>query len=126
MTIKQGDIYFVGFDDPCGSGPGYPRYVVVVQSNDFNESNIDTVVVCCLTTTLSRGNSPGNILLFPGEGGLPEQSVVNVSQIVTMDVRDLNDKRGGLDHVRMRDVIGGIRLVVEGERGLPYSSRYKG
>lgn len=92
---------------------------MVVQSNDFNDSDVKTVVICCLTTNLSRGNSPGNVLLNPGEGGLPEQSVANVSQIITMDVRDLEDKRGALDYVRMRDVVAGIELVLNGERGLP-------
>ena len=119
MTIRQGDVYFVRLADPCLSEPGYPHYVVVVQSNDVNESNINTTLVCCLTTTLSRANAPGNVLLVPGEGGMPEPSVVNVSQMLTMDKRDLDDKRAGLDHVRMREVIEGIKWVLEGERGLP-------
>ena len=92
---------------------------MVVQSNEFNESDIRTVVVCCLTTNLKRADAPGNVLLNPGEGDLPKQSVVNVSQIFAMDERDLDDKRGGLDHVMMRDVVAGIRLILEGERGLP-------
>jgi mRNA interferase MazF len=91
----------------------------VVQSNEFNESAIRTAVVCSLTTRLSRAESPGNVLLDPGEGGLPLQSVVNVSQIITLDKRDLGQKRGALDYVRMRDVIRGIGVVLEGERGLP-------
>jgi mRNA interferase MazF len=92
---------------------------VVVQSNEFNDSEIRTVLVTCLTTNLSRANAPGNVPLSPGEGDLPEQSVVNVSQTFTMDERDLDDKRGGLDYVRMRDVVGGIRRLLEGARGLP-------
>ncbi len=121
MTIRQGDIYFYPFDEPCDSEPGYPRYVVVVQSNDLNESDINTVVVCCLTTTLSRANSPGNVRLNPGEGGpgLPRHSVVNVSQMLTMSKSDLTDRRGALDFTRMRDVVAGIRVILEGERGLP-------
>lgn len=120
MTVRQGDIYFYPFDEPCESEIGYPHYVVVVQSNDLNESKINTVVVCCLTTTISRANDPTNVLLSPGEGGpgLPKRSVVNVSQILTMNKSDLTDKRGALDYVRMRDVVAGIRLVLEGERGL--------
>lgn len=118
MTIRQGDVFFVHFADPCESEPGYPHYVVVVQSNDFNESNINTVAVCCLTTNLNRGDSPGNVRLVPGEGGMPESSVVNISQIFTVNKRDLTDKRAVLDHVRMRDVVGGVELLLEGERGL--------
>ena len=92
---------------------------MVVQSNEFNDSDIRTVVVRCLTTTLSRANAPGNVLLYPGEGGLPEHSAVNVSQMFTVDKRDLNDRRGALDYERMRDVVEGIRLLLEGEQGLP-------
>ena len=92
---------------------------MVVQSNDLNESDINTVVVCCLTTTLRRSDAPGNVRLAPGEGGMPEQSVVNVSQMLTVNKSDLTDRRAVLDHVRMREVIAGIRLILEGERGLP-------
>jgi mRNA interferase MazF len=119
LTIRQGDIYFVDLADPCLSEPGYPHYVVVVQSNEFNDSDIRTVLVSCLTTNVNRANAPGNVLLAPGEGDLPEQSVVNVSQTFTMDERDLDDRRGGLDYVRMRDVVAGIRRVLEGAQGLP-------
>ncbi len=76
-------------------------------------------MVCCLTTTLTRANSPGNVLLYPDEGGLPEHSAVNVSQLIALDREDLKDRRGALDYTRMRDVIAGVRLVLEGERGLP-------
>jgi len=119
VPIRQGDVYFVNLGDPYESEPGYPHYLVVVQSNELNESDINTVVVCCLTTTLSRVRSPGNVQLAPGEGGMPEQSVVNVSQILTVNKSDLTDRRAVLDFARMRDVIAGIRLILEGERGLP-------
>lgn len=91
----------------------------MIQSNDLNDSAIDTVVVCCLTTTLSRAGAPGNVQLVPGEGGMPEPSVVNVSQMLTVNKADLEDWRAALDHVRIRDVVAGIRLILEGERGLP-------
>jgi mRNA interferase MazF len=119
VPIRQGDVYFVNLDVPCESEPGYPHYLVVVQSNEVNESDINTIVVCCLTTTLSKANAPGNVLLAPGEGGMPEQSVVNVSQILTVNKSDLTDRRAVLDFVRMREVIAGMRLLLEGERGLP-------
>ena len=82
---------------------------MVVQSNEFNNSDIRTVLVSCLTTNLDRANAPGNVSLATGEGDLPEQSVVNVPQTFTMDEGDLDDRRGGLDHVRMRDVVAAGR-----------------
>lgn len=115
MTIRKGDIYHIDFPPTQGSGIGFPHYAVVIQSNDFNRSNIDTVIVCELTTVLKRANAAGNVLLVPGEGKLPEHSVVNVSRMTTIDKRELGNKIGTLDHVRMQEVMNGIRLVLEGE-----------
>ena len=98
---------------------GFPHYVVVIQSDDFNRSPIDTVVVCELTTVLRRANAPGNVLLVPGEGNLPEQSVVNVSRMVTLDKGILGNRIGVLDNERMREVLDGVRLVLEGEADRP-------
>jgi mRNA interferase MazF len=88
---------------------------VVVQSNLFNGTDIKTVVVCELTSILRRANAPGNVLLAPGEGNLPEQSVVNVSRIVTLDKSILGNRIGVLTSDRMREVMDGVRLVLEGE-----------
>ncbi len=93
--------------------------MVVIQSDDFNRSSIGTVVVCELTSVLKRGDDPGNVLLTPGEGELPEQSVVNVSRIVTLDKGILRNKIGVLDPDRMREVMRGVRLVLEGEAANP-------
>jgi mRNA interferase MazF len=76
---------------------------VVIQNDDFNRSSIHTVVVCELTSVLRRANAPGNVLLAPGEGHLPEQRI-------------LGNRIGVLDYERMREVMDGVRLVLEGER----------
>ena len=91
---------------------------MVIQSDDFNRSAIHTVVVCELTSVLRRANAPGNVLLVPGEGQLPEQSVVNVSRIVTLDKEILSNRIGWLDTERMREVLDGVRLVLEGEEAV--------
>ena len=98
-----------------GKGIGYPHYVLVIQSDDFNKSPIGTVVVCELTSVLKRGKAPGNVTLVPGEGELPEHSVVNVSRMVTLDKEILGNRIGRLDDERMREVMRGVRLVLEGE-----------
>ncbi len=87
----------------------------MVQSDRFNKKDISTVIVCELTSVLKRANDEGNVLLVPGEGNLPEQSVVNVSRMVTLDSRLLQHKIGALDYERMREVMDGVRLVLEGE-----------
>jgi len=89
MVINQGDVYWVGLGEPSGSGPGYRHPHVVIQNNVFNRSRINTVVVCVLTSDLKRARAPGNILLEKGEANLPKQSVVNVSQMFTVDKEDL-------------------------------------
>ena len=83
--MQQGDIFWVELAEPAGSEPGYRHPHVVIQNNVFNRSRINTVVVCALTSNLRRAPAPGNVLLEPGEANLPRQSVVNISQIFTVD-----------------------------------------
>jgi mRNA interferase MazF len=113
MVINQGDIFWIELDEPSGSEPGYFHPHVIIQNNLFNRSRINTVVVCVLTSNLRRANSPGNVLLEAGEADLPEQSVVNVSQILTIDKSQLGEKIGTLSAERVRQILDGIRLVVE-------------
>ncbi len=94
MVIRQGDVFWVDLGDPSGSGPGYRHPYVVVQNNVFNRSRINTVVVCALTSNLRRAEAPGNVLLEAGEANLPRPSVVTVSQMYTVDKRDLTEYLG--------------------------------
>ena len=111
--ITQGDIFWVELDEPSGSEPGYRHPHVVVQNNLFNRSRINTVVVCALTSNLKRAAAPGNVLLDPGEANLPKQSVVNVSQVFTVDKSQLGVKIGALSPVRVREILDGIGLLLE-------------
>jgi len=113
MVINQGDIFWIELDEPSGSEPGYVHPHVIIQNNLFNRSRINTVVVCVLTSNLRRANSPGNVLLEAGEADLPEQSVVNVSQIFTINKSQLGEKIGTLSAERIRQILDGIRLVFE-------------
>ena len=113
MVINQGDIYWVDLGEPSASEPGYRHPHVVVQNNIFNRSQLKTVVVCALTSNLKRAQAPGNVLLESGEGNLPKQSVVNVSQIYTVDKSQLDEYIGTLSSARVCEIINGIKLVVE-------------
>lgn len=113
MVINQGDIFWVDLGEPSGSEPGYRHPHVVIQNNLFNKSRINTVVVCALTSNLKRAKAPGNVLLAPGEANLPKQSVVNVSQIYTVDKRDLTEKIGTLSSQRIREILDGVYLLLE-------------
>jgi mRNA interferase MazF len=113
MVIKQGDIFWIDLDHPSGSEPGYSHPFVVVQNNIFNKSQIGTVIVCAITSNLKRAKSPGNILFFPGESDLPKQSVVNISQIYTVDKKDLSEKIGTLSPERVQEMLDGMDLILK-------------
>jgi mRNA interferase MazF len=113
VVINQGDIYWVDLGEPSASEPGYRHPHIVVQNNIFNRSQIKTVVVCALTSNLRRAQAPGNVLLESGEGNLPKQSVVNVSQIYTVAKSQLDEYSGTLSPARVREIINGIKLVIE-------------
>lgn len=111
--IQQGDVYWIALGEPRGSEPGYHHPHVVIQNNVFNRSDIKTVVVCALTSNLKRAKAPGNVLLDPGEANLPKRSVVNVSQILAVDKAQLSEKIGSLSAQRVREILDGIKLVLE-------------
>ena len=113
MVIRQGDVYWIDLGDPAGSELGYRHPHVVIQNNLFNRSRIHTVVVCALTSNLRRARAPGNVLLEKDEAGLPKQSVANVSQIFTVDKRDLVENIGTLSNQRVRQILDGVQLVLE-------------
>jgi len=113
MVINQGDLYWIDLGEPSGSEPGYRHPHVVIQNNVFNHSRINTVIVCALTSNLKRGETPGNVLLEPGEGELTKQSVVLVTQVFTVDKTQLNEYIGTMSGKRMRQILDGIRLVIE-------------
>lgn len=113
MVIRQGDVFWLDLGEPVGSEPGYRHPHVVIQNNVFNLSRIRTTVVCALTSNLQRGQAPGNVVLLKGEANLPKSSVVNVSQLFTVDKARLTEKMGTLSKQRIDEIIAGIRLLVE-------------
>lgn len=113
--IHQGDVYWIDLGQPIGSEPAYIHPYVVIQNDMLNRSQIRTVIVCALTTNLRRAKAPGNVLLEVGEAELPEQSVVNVSQIFTVDKTLLTEKIGCLTRQRVQQILVGLALVTEPE-----------
>ncbi len=113
MVINQGDIFWVDLGSPSGAEPGFRHPHVVIQNNIFNRSRINTVVVCALTSSLKRARAPGNVLLNKGEGNLPKKSVINISQIFTVNKGDLVEKIGSLSRERIHKILEGIKLLTE-------------
>jgi mRNA interferase MazF len=111
--IKQGDIYWVDLGEPIGSEPGYDRRYVVIQNDILNNSQIRTAIMCALTSNLRRASAMGNVLLEEGEANLAEKTVVNVSQIFTVDKGILNEKIGKLSIQRVRQILAGVKLITD-------------
>lgn len=97
---------------PTGSGPGSRRPVLVVQSNPFNASRIATVVVAVITSNLALAMAPGNVRLGKAESGLSKPSVVNVSQVITIDRSLLSKRVQALPGDALGMVDQGLRLVL--------------
>lgn len=110
--IRRGEVWWATLSEPEGSEPGYRRPVVVVQCNEFNESRIRTVVVATLTTNLRLASAPGNVLCRKSETGLPNESVINVSQILTINKVRLTHRAGKLHAGLMETVEAGLRCVL--------------
>ena len=110
--MKRGDIWWANLPPPSGSGPGHRRPVLVIQSNAFNESKISTVLVAVITSNLALSDAPGNVRLSKSTGDLAKASVVNVSQLLTMDRSLLSKRVGALPAGIMQRVDAGLKLVL--------------
>ena len=109
---RRGEVWWASLRPPRGSEPGHPRPVLVVQSNAFNDSRIQTVIVASITSNLHLADAPGNVRVKPSESGLGKTSVVNVSQMLTLGRQFLTEKVGTLPAAAMNQVGEGLRLVL--------------
>jgi mRNA interferase MazF len=110
--MRRGDLWWADLPDPTGSGPGYRRPVLVIQADAFTQSRIATVVVVPLSSNLRIAPAPGNVLVSPSESGLARDSVINVSQLLTLDKLLLTEYIAPLSTLTLLAVEHGIRLVL--------------
>lgn len=113
IGIRQGHVYWLDFGPTVGSAPAERHPCVVVQNDIFNQSAIGTSVVCLITSNLNRAKAPGNVLLKKGEANLKKASVVNVSQILTVDKEDLVECAGKLSAGASQAIRDGLLLLFE-------------
>lgn len=111
--MHRGEVWWASLPAPAESEPGYRRPVLVVQSNAFNRSRIQTVVVVALTGNLRLAAAPGNVLLPARETNLPRDSVANVSQLLTLDRAFLAECVGSLPERLMDRVEAGLALLLD-------------
>lgn len=110
--MQRGEIWWATLDEPRGSEPGYRRPVVIISSNEFNQSKISTVLVAAISSTLRLADAPGNFLISRKESGLSKKSVVNISQLLTIDKSFLSEKAGNLPSKKQLILNEGLKLVL--------------
>lgn len=110
--MRRGEIWWADLGEPVGSGPGYRHPVVVISTNVFNESRISTLIVVIVTSNLRLAAAPGNVKVSPRDTGLSRDSVINVSQVLTLDKGRLLERVGHLAPERLVMVEQGIRLAM--------------
>ena len=110
--MKRGELWWASLPAPTGSGPGFRRPVLVVQSDPFNASRISTVVVAVVTSNLALADAPGNVRVARSESGLSKASVVDVSQLMTLDRALLTQRVRALPSSTLQRVDEGIRLLL--------------
>ncbi|MEM8543015.1 MAG: type II toxin-antitoxin system PemK/MazF family toxin [Cyanobacteria bacterium P01_H01_bin.119] len=110
--MYRGEIWWANLPDPVGSEPGYRRPVLVIQDDTFTQSRISTVIVVIITSNIQLAEAPGNVLLDRGVSGLSRDSVVNVSQIFTIDKTFLAECIGSLPDYLQKEIDEGLRTVL--------------
>lgn len=110
--IQRGEIWWADLGEPRGSAPAGNRPVLVVQADALNRSRVGTVIVAVVTSNVALAAAPGNVLVRQEESGLPRDSVVNVSQLITLDKRALAERAAVLPFALQQHVDDGIRLAL--------------
>ena len=111
--LNRGEIWWADLPAPRCSEPGYRKPVLVVQADSFNLSRIQTTIVAAITTDLDLAKAPGNVLLPARSAPLARDSVVNVSQLLTLDRGFLTEHAGTLPPRLQRFVDEGLRTVLQ-------------
>lgn len=111
--MKRGEIWWASLPTPRASEPGYRRPILIVQANDFNRSNISTLLGLAITSNLSLASAPGNVRISARASGLKKPSVVNVSQVITLDKSFLAQRVKAVDRDTMTQIDEGLRLALD-------------
>ena len=110
--IERDVIYWADLGDPSGSRPAKRRPVLVVQSDPYNASRLSTVLAAVVTSNTALAAMPGNVFLPAAVTGLPRDSVLNVTALVTLNKTDLTDRVGRLPLALVQEVDRGLRRVL--------------
>jgi len=111
--IRKGTIYWVNFSGNHDSGEKELRPCLVIQNNVLNESRLNTTVVVVITSILAFGKLPGNVVIEKGAANMPWEGVVNVSQVMSIEKINIEEKIGALSGELMKKVCDGLKLIME-------------
>lgn len=109
---QRGSICWADLAEAHGSRPVKRRPVLVIQSGPFNVSRLNTTIAAVITSDTALAAMPGNVFLPAYASGLPKDSVVNVTALVTLNKTDLEAPVGHLPESLMEDVNRGLRRVL--------------
>ena len=112
MVIAQGELWWVDLHRPVGSEPGYRRPAVVIQSDTFNETSLNTAICVMVTSNLRRADAPGNVLLPAWQTGLPKDSVANVSQVYTLNKARFRERVCSLPAPLLDELFEGLERIL--------------
>ena len=110
--IRRGSICWADLGKPQGSRPANRRPVLVIQADPYNASGLASTVAAVITSNTTLAAMPGNVFVPAAATGLPRDSVVNVTALVTLDKAGLDDEAGRLPAALMDDVDRGLRRVL--------------
>jgi mRNA interferase MazF len=112
LVIHRGGIYWADLGETSGSKPAKRRPVLVIQSRLFNASRLSTIVAAVITSNTRLATMPGNVFIPAAATGLPRDSVVNITALVTLDKTDLGAQACHLPDSLMDDVDRGLRRLL--------------
>ena len=110
--IERGGIHWADLGDSGGSRSAKRRPVIVIQANSYNASRLATVLAAVVTSNTKLATAPGNVFLPATVTGLPRDSVVNVTSLITLNKDELSGRVGEVPMMLMRDVDAGLRRVL--------------
>jgi mRNA interferase MazF len=110
--VRRGELYWVDLGPVQGSAPVLRRPVLIVQADPYNDSHLATVTIAALTSNTQAGEHPGNVFVPAAASALPKDSVVNVSQLITLGKDALGEKVSDLPSYLMGDVDAGLRRIL--------------
>jgi mRNA interferase MazF len=106
--MVRGELWWADLGLPRGSAPALRRPVLIISADAYNRSTLRTITVVVLTTDAQLASLPGNVPVPVDAAPLPSPSVVNVTQVATIDRSTLEQRIGVLPDWVMAQVDDGL------------------